>query len=161
MSKILGAGLPADKGVRPHVSVFADADTVAAAAAHAERQHTQPEHTQSEPASSDETPKRQPVEPATLAGHGHIGPLLMYLFCLADVTAFAMKNGKGLKQDQVLNVGTTRHDPSLKQRRAVIARQQGVCAAPGCKHTHLEVHHTIFWSHGGPTDLDLLIGLCN
>jgi hypothetical protein len=42
----------------------------------------------------------------------------------------------------------------------VIARQGGVCAAPGCRHTHLEIHHVIWWSRGGPTDLDLLIGLC-
>ncbi|MET0930142.1 MAG: HNH endonuclease, partial [Aeromicrobium sp.] len=40
-------------------------------------------------------------------------------------------------------------------------RQQGVCAAPGCRHTHLEIHHSIWYSRGGPTDLDLLIGLCS
>ncbi|WP_344771185.1 HNH endonuclease, partial [Aeromicrobium panaciterrae] len=56
--------------------------------------------------------------------------------------------------------GTDRYQPTLTQRRAVIARQKGVCATPGCNHTHLEIHHTIWWSRGGPTDLDLLIGLC-
>ncbi|MCW2770675.1 MAG: endonuclease, partial [Aeromicrobium sp.] len=27
-------------------------------------------------------------------------------------------------------------------------------------HTHLEIHHVIWWSLGGRTDLDQLIGLC-
>ncbi|WP_332642404.1 HNH endonuclease, partial [Aeromicrobium sp.] len=40
------------------------------------------------------------------------------------------------------------------------ARQRGVCATPGCNHTHLEIHHVIWWSMGGPTDVNLLIGLC-
>lgn len=48
----------------------------------------------------------------------------------------------------------------MKQRRAVIGHQGGVCAAPGCKNTHVEIHHSIWWSRGGRTDLDLLIGLC-
>ncbi|MGH3457019.1 HNH endonuclease [Aeromicrobium sp.] len=48
----------------------------------------------------------------------------------------------------------------MKQRRAIIARQSGVCAAPGCKNTHLEVHYVIWYSHGGRTDLDDMTGLC-
>ncbi|WP_456694934.1 HNH endonuclease, partial [Aeromicrobium sp. P5_D10] len=100
-----------------------------------------------------------PTEPAKLAGHGAIGPnLLMYLLCVSDLTAFVMKDGD--RQAQVLNVGRTKYEPNIRQRRAVLARQQGVCAAPGCSHTHLEIHHTVFWSRGGSTDLDLLIGLC-
>jgi len=71
------------------------------------------------------------VEPATLAGHGTVGPnLLMYLLCVSDLTAFVTKHGDGTRQAQILNVGTTRHDPSLKQRRAVLVRQHGVCATP-------------------------------
>ncbi|WP_344767365.1 HNH endonuclease signature motif containing protein, partial [Aeromicrobium panaciterrae] len=101
------------------------------------------------------------VEPAKLAGHGAIGPnLLMYFLCVSDFTAFLMKQGGGARQAQILNAGTSKYQPTLTQRRAVIARQKGVCAAPGCNHTHLEIHHTIFWSMGGRTDLDLLIGLC-
>ena len=100
-------------------------------------------------------------EPATLAGHGAIGPnLLMYFLCVSDFTAFLMKQEDGARQAQILNAGTSRYQPTLLQRRSVIARQEGVCAAPGCNHTHLEIHHTIWWSLGGPTDLDLLVGLC-
>lgn len=152
LSSVLDDGLPSDKGVRPHLSVFVDADTITAAAEHVKNTTERPHFT------------REPMpttEPATLAGHGTIGPnLLMYFLCVSDLTAFLMDEGDGHRQAQVLNVGTTRHDPSLRQRRAVIARQHGVCATPGCQHTHLEVHHTIWWSLGGPTDLDLLVGLC-
>ena len=78
----------------------------------------------------------------------------------SDFTAFLMKQHGGARQAQILNAGTAKYQPNLLQRRAVIARQRGVCAAPGCNHTHLEIHHTIWWSLGGPTDLDLLVGLC-
>jgi len=149
---VLANGLPSDKGVRPHLSVFVDADTLEAAAQHvkqtSERRYLIP----------DPIP---PTEPAKLAGHGAIGPhLLMHFLCISDFTAFLMKQDGGNRQAQILNAGTARYQPNILQRRAVIARQQGVCATPGCNHTHLQIHHTIWWSHGGPTDLDLLIGLC-
>ncbi len=150
-SAILADGLPSDKGVRPHLSVFVDADTLEAAAKHAQAVNEQP-HLMPDP---------MPVEPAKLAGHGAIGPnLLMYFVCVSDFTAFLMKDSGGHRQAQILNAGTAKYQPNITQRRAVIARQQGVCATPGCNHTHLEIHHTIFWSDGGPTDLDVLVGLC-
>jgi hypothetical protein len=153
LSDILGNGLPADKGVKPHLSVFVDADTAAAAA---ERVRQETEHPYQAP-----DPMPEDLEPATLAGHGHIGPhLLMYFMCVSDFTAFLMKAGDGHRQAQVLNAGTSRYQPNMLQRRSVLARQNGVCATPGCRHTHLEVHHVIWWSMGGRTDLDQLIGLC-
>ncbi len=149
---ILANGLPSDKGIRPHLSVFVDADTLEAAAQHVKHTTEKP-HLTPKPMSA--------TEPAKLAGHGTIGPnLLMYFLCVSEFTAFLMKQGGGHRQAQILNAGTHRYQPNIKQRRAVIARQKGVCATPGCTHTHLEIHHTIWWSHGGPTDLDLLIGLC-
>ncbi len=149
---ILANGLPSDKGVRPHLSVFVDADTLEAAAQHVKRTTEKPYL----------IPQPMPsTEPAKLAGHGAIGPhLLMHFLCVSDFTAFLMKEGGGHRQAQILNAGTAKYQPNLLQRRSVIARQQGMCAAPGCNHTHLEIHHTVWWSMGGPTDLDLLIGLC-
>ncbi|MCD9199759.1 HNH endonuclease [Aeromicrobium wangtongii] len=153
LSSILGSGhLPSDKGLKPHVSVFADADTVAAAAERV-RQQTEEPYLRPDP--------MPPTEPATLAGHGAIGPnLLMYFMCISEVTAFLMKTDGGTRQAQVLNAGTAKYQPNLKQRRSVIARQGGVCATPGCNHTHLEIHHVVWWSLGGRTDVDQLIGLC-
>lgn len=152
LGSILGNGLPADKGVKPHMSVFVDADTLQAAA---DRVQAEAEHPNTIPDPMPET------EPATLAGHGHIGPhLLMYFLCISDFTAFLMKQGGGARQAQVLNAGRRRYQPTLLQRRSVVARQKGVCATPGCNHTHLVIHHVIWWSLNGTTDLDLLIGLC-
>ena len=152
LSSILANGLPDDKGVKPHMTVYADADTVAAAAERVKQETEKPWR----------TPEPMPdVEPATLAGHGHVGPhLLMYFLCISDVTAFLMKAGDGRRQDQVLNAGRTRRLATQKQRLSVLARQKGVCATPGCYHTHLEIHHTVWYSRGGRTDLDLLVGLC-
>jgi hypothetical protein len=95
---ILANGLPSDKGVRPHLSVFVDADTLEVAAQHVK----------------DTTEKpyliRKPMpatEPAKLAGHGTIGPnLLTYFLCVSDFTAFLMKQGGGGRQAQILNAGT-------------------------------------------------------
>ncbi|WP_157412977.1 HNH endonuclease signature motif containing protein [Aeromicrobium sp. Root236] len=151
LDSILASGLPSDKGVRPHLSVFVDANTVAAAADHVQNAT---DHPFTAPGPSPET------KPAKLAGHGAIGPhLLMYLACIGDTTAFLTQHRDG-QQAQILNAGRVKYEPTLIQRRAVLARQKGVCATPGCHHTHLEIHHTIWWSHGGPTDLDLLVGLC-
>lgn len=139
---VLDNGLPSDQGFRPHVSVAAGAEAVEAAL-------TEPEL---KPA--------DPYEAAVLAGFGPIGPaVLAMILCGADATTVLMQLRGG--QADVLNVGHTQRLATKKQRIAVIARQAGVCAAPGCTHTHLHVHHVIWWRDGGPTDLDNLVGLCS
>lgn len=151
LTAILDGGLPADNGVRPHVSVVVDADTFEAAAHHTRQRAAHPE--------TDADPMPD-LKPAHLVGYGSVGPsLLMYLACLSDFTAFLVKNGK--TQAQILNVGRTQRLATTKQRRGILVRQGNVCATPGCKHTHLAVHHVIFWENGGPTDIDLMIGLCS
>jgi len=97
---------------------------------------------------------------AELAGFGAIGPkLLDYLTCLSDLTPILTTSG-GFAQAKVLNVGRTRRRANRQQRRAIIAKQGGVCAGPGCHNTHLEIHHVTWWSRGGSTDLDDMVGLC-
>jgi hypothetical protein len=141
MNRVLESGLPSDKGVRPHMSVMVEAETLQAVVV---------------PESVDGS-----VEPAQLDGYGSVGPkLLSYLACVSDFTPILTQKPGQFNQSRILNVGRSHRAPTLKQRRAVLARQGGVCAAPGCTHTHLEIHHVIWWSKGGPTDLDLLVGLC-
>jgi hypothetical protein len=66
--------------------------------------------------------------PAKLAGYGSIGPrLLDYLSCGTDITPIHTRNG------QVLDVGRTQRLATLRQRRAITARQDDECAAPGCR----------------------------
>lgn len=92
---------------------------------------------------------------ATLERFGRIGPqLLDFLGCDATATGIVVRDG------QALAVGRTKRLATKAQRLAVNARQGGICAAPGCTHTHLQYHHIVSWSAGGPTDLDNLIGLC-
>ena len=94
--------------------------------------------------------------PAQLAGYGSIGPrFLDYLTCSADLTPIHVRN------HQILDVGRTQRLATVRQRKAVVARQGNECAAPGCHNTHLEIHHVIWWSRGGRTNLDNLVGLCS
>ncbi|MGB9011476.1 MAG: DUF222 domain-containing protein [Aeromicrobium sp.] len=113
LTSILGNGLPSDKGIKPHMSVFVDAETLHAAAAHVKDAAENPGFI------PDPMP---PVEPATLAGHGAIGPnLLMYFACVSDFTAFLMATDGGTRQAQVLNAGRERYQPNQLQRHSVIA----------------------------------------
>lgn len=132
----LAHGMPTDRGIRPQLHVSVDADTLAG-----------------DPAGA----------PATLIGFGSIGAhLLGYLRCVSDTTAVLVhgETGGPTPQPNVLDVGRTSRLATAKQRTAVLARQRRVCVTPGCHHTHLEIHHSIWWSAGRATDLDNLVGLC-
>ena len=59
---------------------------------------------------------------------------------------------------QVLDVGRSHRLVTDRQYRALLARQHGRCAHPGCPNTkHLHAHHRIHWIHGGRTDLANLL----
>jgi len=59
-----------------------------------------------------------------------------------------------------LDLGRRRRHASKKQRAALVERDGG-CRFPGCTQRHrLIPHHSVFWSRGGATDLDLLVLLC-
>jgi len=60
-----------------------------------------------------------------------------------------------------ISVGRTQHSVPERTRRTVIHRDGG-CRVPGCHDRRwLDVHHIIHWAHGGPTDTNNLIALCN
>jgi len=113
-----------------------------------------------------ETLLRMPgARAATLAGFGPIGQrLLGYLTCTADLAGILTHgvSGGSIPQADVLNVGRTHRLATRRQRDAVLARQDGECAAPGCRATYLEVHHVAWWDRDfGATNLDNLVGICN
>jgi hypothetical protein len=61
----------------------------------------------------------------------------------------------------VLDVGRSHRLVTDRQYRALLLRQHGHCAHPGCPNTkNLHAHHRIHWIHGGRTDLDNLVLLC-
>jgi Domain of unknown function (DUF222) len=61
----------------------------------------------------------------------------------------------------VLDVGRSHRLVTDRQYRALLVRQHGHCAHPGCPNTkNLHAHHRIHWIHGGRTDLGNLLLLC-
>jgi hypothetical protein len=59
-----------------------------------------------------------------------------------------------------LDAGRRRREPSVAQRRAVLARDRS-CRFPGCGATrHLHAHHVVHWADGGPTDIRNLVTIC-
>ena len=59
-----------------------------------------------------------------------------------------------------VSVGRRQHIVPDRTRRLVVLRDGG-CVVPGCGHTgHLEVHHVVHWSDGGPTDTANLVCVC-
>ncbi len=61
----------------------------------------------------------------------------------------------------VLDLGRSQRLVSDSQYRALVIRDGGHCAHPGCNSTwNLEAHHVHHWLRGGMTDMDNLILLC-
>lgn len=68
--------------------------------------------------------------------------------------------GAVVRGGEVLALGRARRLVSRGQRRALMVRDR-MCRFPGCAQTrHLQAHHRVAWSDGGPTDLDNLVLLC-
>jgi hypothetical protein len=61
----------------------------------------------------------------------------------------------------VLDLGRSQRLVSDKQYRALLIRDHGHCAHPGCTNRrNLDAHHVINWLDGGRTDMNNLILLC-
>ena len=61
----------------------------------------------------------------------------------------------------LFDVGRSHRLVTDRQYRALMARHHSHCAHPGCPNTkNLHAHHRIHWLHGGRTDLDNLLLLC-
>jgi hypothetical protein len=59
-----------------------------------------------------------------------------------------------------LYVGRQTREPTTAQRVAIWSRSGGRCEAPHCSRPLRQIHHVHWWSTGGPTDIDNLVGLC-
>ena len=60
-----------------------------------------------------------------------------------------------------LNLGRTTRLANRAQRRALHGLY-ATCAIPGCRvrYSRTKLHHIIWWRHGGLTDLDNLLPVC-
>lgn len=93
--------------------------------------------------------------PAELVGSGPIpAATARRLACDANIIP-AVLDG----QSRILDLGTAKRSIPKYLRAAVTARDHH-CRFDDCQHPIEEVHHVIFWSHGGPTSLENLAGLC-
>lgn len=79
----------------------------------------------------------------------------------ADVCALVIRNGVVLHAPGILNLGRSTRLGNRAQRRALRA-MYATCAIPGCAvlFDHTKAHHVDWWEHGGSTDLDNLVPLC-
>ncbi len=141
-TRVLGNGLPSDNGIRPHITVTVEAETLTSIAV-----------------PSAPRPMDLDAEPAVLQGFGPIGPaLLAHLLCGAEVTPILISTIE--RNVEILDVGRTERYATPRQAKAISLRQNGACAAPGCRHPISHNHHIVWHSRGGATDLHNLLGLC-
>jgi len=79
----------------------------------------------------------------------------------ADVHAVVVRNGVVLHAPGELDLGRTTRLANRAQRRALRGLYRG-CAIPGCSvaFDRCELHHVLWWRHGGCTDLDNLLPIC-
>ncbi len=118
---VLEHGLPADNGIRPHIFVTVEAETLKAMADRAATKALDLD-----------------LKPAHLEGFGAIGPhLLAHLMCGAEVTPFLVETIG--RNTEVLDVGRTERYATPRQAKAVRLRQGGTCAA---RHVPTISHNT-------------------
>jgi hypothetical protein len=143
-------------------------DPATPAARSAERAPTPTQSdTSAEPAVGEAPVQRaRSAERARLVPMGRIadGPglpaaVVERLACIGRVR-LAVRDGNQPHSD-VLDLGRSRRLVTPRQCLALKIRDGDCCAHPGCRNRRgLEAHHVKHWLHGGPTDLDNLILLC-
>ena len=79
----------------------------------------------------------------------------------ADTHAIIVRNGVVLHAPGQLDLGRTTRLANRAQRRALRGLYKH-CAIPGCTvaYDRCKLHHIIWWTNGGPTDLANLIPVC-
>ena len=81
---------------------------------------------------------------------------------LRDVAARAKLHVVAIWPPAELDLGRSQRLASAAQRRVLRALYPR-CAIPGCevRFSRTKAHHVWWWEHGGPTDLDNLLPICN
>ena len=83
--------------------------------------------------------------------------MLAHLLCGAELPPSLITNVE--RNVEVLDVGRTERLATPRQAKAISLTQGGICGTrllASISHNH----HLTWWSKGGRTDLDNLIGLC-
>jgi hypothetical protein len=131
-------------GVRPHLSVIVDHATLAGGGQ----------------ATGVDTGTWEATVEGGAAELAWVGPvsreLARMIGCDATVSRIVTDG-----PSQVIDVGRATRTIGPALRRAVAARDRH-CVGPGCHRPPetCDVHHVIFWEHGGPTTLENTVLLC-
>jgi hypothetical protein len=77
------------------------------------------------------------------------------------VYSVTIGNGVVIEAPGELNLGRSTRLANRAQRRA-LRGLYATCAIPGCcvRYTRTKLHHVIWWRHGGTTDLENLLPVC-
>jgi len=83
------------------------------------------------------------------------------LYQTADVYTVVVRSEMIIDAPGELNLGRSTRLANRAQRRALRALY-ATCAIPGCtvRYSRTKLHHLIWWRHGGLTDLDNLLPVC-
>jgi len=82
--------------------------------------------------------------------------VLEAILCDSNIEVIA-KTGDGV----YMNYGRRQRTATASQKRALLDRYPGRCAADGCDSRYrLEAHHLTSWAQGGQTNLDEMVLLC-
>ena len=83
------------------------------------------------------------------------------LAATADVHTVAVRNGVIIDAPGELNLGRSTRLANRAPRRALRAIY-ATCAIPGChvRYSRTKLHHAIWWEHGGRSDLDNFLPVC-
>jgi Domain of unknown function (DUF222) len=83
------------------------------------------------------------------------------LYETADISTVVVRNGVVIDAPGELNLGRKTRLANRAQRRA-LRGLYSTCAIPGCcvRYSRTKLHHVIWWRHGGLTDLENLLPLC-
>jgi hypothetical protein len=106
----------------------------------------------------DRRPNGELVDDGTrgLAGGVIDGPTLDRLACDAEIQVLVQD-----EDGEPLRLGRAVREPSAALARVVRARDRE-CRFPGCgARRHTDVHHVVWWSRGGTTDVGNLVLLCS
>lgn len=80
----------------------------------------------------------------------------------ADIHTIIIDNGQIIRAPGKLHLGRTNRLANRDQRR-VLRALYPTCTITDCTvpYKHCKIHHIIQWEHHGPTDIEILIPLCN
>lgn len=150
---------------RTHVIVHADLDALAEAAALEAGAEPVEADTPAAPSQPSDDAEGTPVwqrtratrPPACRTSDGTVISASTVMRMLCSSTSQLLVSAR---DGRPLDLARTRRHASAQQRIALAERDHG-CRFPGCTQTRrLVPHHSVYWSRGGGTDLDLLVLLC-